>query len=132
MNMTLVRFLGIPYTVNGEPPAACDCWTLVRWFCREELAMELPRFLYDAESITEDSAEQIAQETVRGLSEHWVKVDTPQRGDVMVMTMAGVSQHCGVYVDDGNFLHSLPGRDSTLERVSLWKNHIVGFYRWRP
>lgn len=132
MNMTHVRYLGIPYVVNGDPPTACDCWTIVRWFCGNELGQDLPRYLYDMETLTDDSHHLIHGEIVNHLGERWHRVEVPQRGDVVIMTMAGLPQHCGVMIDPDNFLHSLPGRDSTIERLSHWHTHVVGCYRWRP
>ena len=121
----VVPYIGIPYK-----PREMDCWQLVRKFAQEQLGLAYPDFMYDAENITAQSESHIKAETTLG--KRWQKVDEPILGDVLIFRIHGLACHCGVYVDDGNFLHTLKGRSSAYEALDgYWEQSLVGIYRWR-
>ncbi len=121
----MVHYIGVPYK-----PREMDCWQLVRKFASEQLGLEYPNFFYDIENIAEQSAKHIENET--SLGSRWDRVSDPVIGDVIIFRIRGLACHCGVYVDDGNFLHTLKGRSSSYEALDgYWKQSIVGIYRWR-
>lgn len=125
-SISVAPYIGLPYK-----PTTMDCWQLIRKFAKEQLSLEYPDFLYDVEGMLDQSAEHIKNETTLG--KRWKKVDIPTLGDVIIFRMRGIACHCGVYIDDGNFLHTLKGRESSYESLnSYWKQSVVAFYRWSP
>jgi cell wall-associated NlpC family hydrolase len=62
----------------------------------------------------------------------WYKVEKPELGDVLIFRIKGYETHCGIYLSDGDFLHSLAGRQSCIENLndSNWNRRITRMYRW--
>lgn len=120
----IVPYIGLPYE-----PRKMDCWQLIRKFAREQLGREYPDFLYDVENISNQSVEHIKSETTLG--RRWMKVSDPQLGDVLIFRVRGLACHTGIYLGEGNFLHTLQGRASAYESLEgYWKQSLVGIYRW--
>lgn len=131
-----LAYMGLPYVVRGEPPQAADCWTLVRYFLRNEMNIRAPRYYYSAETLTDDSTALITMHT--GPGGDWrevtlrpVDLTAIQRGDLLVMTVVGYRQHTAVALGGGEMLHTLAGRGSTIEPLARWANHIDAALRWR-
>ena len=136
MKPTDIQYVGIPYKVRGQPPLSGDCWTVCRYFLRRELNIIAPCYMYSAETLEADATCLIT--TLSALEQDWQKVtERPcderllRRGDLLIMTVVGHLQHCGMYLGDGEFIHSLAGRNSTLERLARWQNHVDAAMRWR-
>lgn len=123
----LSRYIGIPYEIGGRGPETVDCAGLVLKFYREEFGIELPPMLYDPEISREDMA-ALAESGIR--SGEWIEIARPLPGDVLVFRMFGHPTHVGIYVGGDDFLHSVEGRDSCLERLSSWRSRLVGILRW--
>ena len=122
----IIPYIGIPYEAR-----TMDCWQLIRKFAQEQLNIHFPDFLYDVENISSQSVKHIAQET--SLGRRWSKVEDPQVGDILIFRLKGLACHTGIYLGDGNFLHTLEGRASAYESIDgYWKQSLVGIYRWCP
>lgn len=135
MRTSDVDYIGVPYESLGEPPRSADCWTLCRWFAKRELGLSWPKYFYSMAEQTQDSVRLIT-DNIGG--KHWpIVTERPldlslvKRGDVLIMTVAGHQQHCGICLDQEQFIHSLHGRNSTLERILRWKPNIDAVIRWR-
>jgi cell wall-associated NlpC family hydrolase len=123
--MTLADWVGIPYNEQD-----CNCWDIVRQFALVELGKEYPRYLFDVDTLMDDSEEWIKREQ-SALGDRWVEVDQPDVGDVIIFRIRGRATHIGIYVGYNNFLHSLRGRESTIEDLNgYWSQSVVGYYRW--
>lgn len=135
MKTSDAQYVGIPYGYMGIPPKAADCWTLVRYFAQRELGQLWPRYMY---AMATQSADSVALITEHSTRPEWLHItDRPcdmqlaKRGDVLILTVAGLTQHCGVYLGAGQLLHSLgTGRNSTIESVDRWAHHIEAVLRW--
>lgn len=132
--MNLARWVGIPYGFQGR---ALDCWSLCRAFARKELGQEFPEFMFDKsdeEAYLEAGRIHIA--TQAALGTHWRPVSEPDVGDVLLIRIKGHPCHCGIFVGpvDGvpTFLHTLKGRNSSLESLTFWKQQIDAAYRYHP
>lgn len=124
--ISITPYIGLPYE-----PRKMDCWQLIRKFAKEQLGIEYPDFLYDVENITAQSENHIKSETTLG--KRWKKVDQPTLGDVIIFRIRGIACHCGIYIGENNFLHTLKGRESSYESLdSPWNQSVVAFYRWSP
>ena len=123
----LASYIGIPYAASARGPDTVDCAGLVMLFYRQEMGIELPLAFYGPDADHEELAE-VADDGMS--SGQWVKVDVPQYGDVLVFRMFGQPTHVGVYIGGDDFLHSVAGKDSCIERVSSWYSRLVGILRW--
>lgn len=134
MNPNDVQYMGIAYKTRGVPPAEADCWTLCRYFAGRELDKDWPEYMYTLETQTEDSVALIGEHAKgpdwQTVTERPCDFAKLQRGDILIMTVLGAQQHCGIALDEKEFLHSLAGRDSTIEPIRRWAGHIDAVIRW--
>ena len=123
----LAHFIGIPYRINGRGDNGIDCAGLVMEFYRHDMGVELPALLY-GDAVTREEMASLAENGMA--SGRWEAVETPDRGDVLVFRMYGQPTHVGVYIGDGDFLHSVEGKDSCIERLDDWRSRLVRVLRW--
>ena len=121
-------FVGLPFLDKGRGYHGVDCWGLVRLYYRDELGIMLPSYadyngVEDVENITY---------LINHYRDDWYPVDEPRRGDVVLIKIAGVATHVGVYHTQGRFLHVQIGKYSELARINseTWRRRIVGYYRY--
>jgi cell wall-associated NlpC family hydrolase len=124
----LASYIGIPYRIGGRGPDAVDCAGLVMKFYREILGIELPSIFYGDEISREEMA-SIAEDGMA--SGQWAEIARPEYGDVLVFRMFGQPTHVGIYIGGDEFLHSVEGKDSCIERLSSWYARLVGVLRWK-
>jgi cell wall-associated NlpC family hydrolase len=122
------RYLGIPYLPKGRTLEACDCWGLCLLFGKNELGIEYPEFMYDFDSYIDEAVGLIKSETALG--GRWKSVDEFIPGDILIFRVRGQLVHCGVYIGNGDFLHTLKGRLSCVENLCEWKLRFTGAYRF--
>jgi cell wall-associated NlpC family hydrolase len=112
-----VGLIGTPYRYGGEDPASgLDCSGLVRYVARTGLGIQLPR-----------QAEEIGRVGVA------VDRQQLQPGDfVFFDTLGRPFSHVGVYLGDGQFVHSPARRGRVrVERMSepYWQSRFSGARR---
>jgi cell wall-associated NlpC family hydrolase len=130
--MNIAQYIGLPYQVHGVPPHGADCWSLARHFAKNELGISLPVFFYDELTLQQDSARNIIREMKD--TAKWVWKDAPDAlGDIILFNLMGYPVHTGIYLGDGDFLHTLKGRNSSIERLTdaSWRNRITGVAAWK-
>jgi cell wall-associated NlpC family hydrolase len=99
----------------GTSYARLDCWDLVREALRVSLSVELPRDYYAS-------------------LRFFKVVATPEPLDVLaIRNHPFVTNHCGIYIGDGRFLHTLENVGAHIARIDAapW-NHagrIAGYLR---
>ena len=127
--MTLTPYIGLPFENKGRGPACYDCWGLLRLLYADLKGQALPS-LDGGYSDAHDSA-RVERLALREISRAWEKVETPQPYDAVVFYMRGKASHIGMMIDADHFIHTLPGRESCIERInsSIWNRTREGFYR---
>ena len=104
-----------------------DCWSLVRDYYRKELDIELPMLEF------EDDWWEKGLNYFKDLPDSFgfIKVEEPQKHDVIIFNVfSSVGNHCGVYLDDGIFLHHAENRLSCRESIyGIWGKYIMEYYR---
>lgn len=55
----------------------------------------------------------------------------PQFGDIVVIRLYGLECHIGVVIHGAQFLHSVKGTGSNIDRLTRYTNIISGFYRMK-
>lgn len=111
----------------GRPYEQVDCWDLVREFYLNEFDLELNKVYGGPSHLSvEESAALITSS--RG---QFVKVDSPQFGDLMGIKLYGIECHVGIFIGGGKFLHSVKTTGSVLDRIDRFKHLIAGYFRHR-
>lgn len=126
--MSLSAYIGIPYEINGSPPLSADCYSLVRAYAREERGFYLPPYMYEANDCYVKAAMFIA-DADRQMGTLWKRVEC-QPDAVAVFRVMGLVMHCGIMIDDNDFLHAFEGRNSCVESLSdfYWSKRVEGFF----
>lgn len=123
-------YVGIPFKEKGRDESGLDCWGLVRLWYKNELGVDLPSYL----NVYSHTKEKVVAETIAAESSaHWRSVDTPERGDVVLLRVMGLPWHVGVYLGGNKFLHVQQGCDSIIENLdsTRWRNRILGYVRMK-
>lgn len=115
----LHNLIGIPYE-------DIDCWGLVKLYYDKILGVNLS---VDVEYTVGDKPDKISR-LIEIEKSKFEKVDTPKKGDIIVLRLLGFAGHVGVYIGEGNFLHTNHGIGSVIEKVNKWCSRIEGYYRY--
>lgn len=111
---TALGIVGVPYKWGGVTPKGFDCSGFV-WYVFDKNAIHLPR--------TADVQYQAGQAVPRG---------NLQQGDLVFFTTyePGAS-HCGIYLDNGKFIHASSSRGVMVSNLgdSYWKTRYLGARR---
>lgn len=125
----LSRFVGIPFKIGGRDFSGCDCWGLVCLFYENILNVKLDP--YEGCYVDAEDLEGIGK-ILEWEQKNWRKIclQSAQFGDVLLLSTRFVC-HVGIFLDRARMLHSAPGKDSCIERLSsaIWASRIVGVYR---
>lgn len=117
---------------RGREITGCDCWGLVKIWFTNEMGMDLPDF--DVSAIDRDLVAHTIDSERH--TEHWSAVYPPDNGDVVAMSTnmhhPGMVNHVGVYIGNGQILHTTEKTGSMIVRSNnvIWARRIVGYYRW--
>lgn len=120
-------FRRIPYRDRGRDRTGVDCYGLVALVNREQFGRRVPDYAY-ASSMDRVA---VAGTVDAYLAIDWRKVDAPEPGDLVMLSIAGRPWHCGVYVAPGLMLHAIDGMLSGIDRLDSvrWHRRFCGFYR---
>lgn len=127
----LKMLVGIPYLSTGRNPAiGLDCWGLVRYASQILFHVELPDYRG-----YENACDQTQTAKLFEARADWQRIpkDNYLLGDVLLLKLAGHPVHAGLIVDENLMLHTLKGRNASIERfdsLSPWFYKIEGVYRW--
>ena len=122
-------YIGIPYKERGRSLDGVDCWGLV-CLMYADMDIDVPSYLH--EYITSSDIDSVATAINKNKS-NWRKVEAPDVGDVLVFNIMGFPCHVGVYVGQGDFIHSFRGTAVCVERLNSisWSRRLSEVYRWQ-
>ena len=130
----LRRFIGIPYRNKGRDFDGCDCWGLVDLYHREVLGIELPNYLGGYRDAAETAI--VEKAILRGRTAWTLVGHSPGResppGAVALFKIRGRASHVGLVIDGTKLLHTLGGRNSSLEDLDAltWRDRLLGVWTW--
>ena len=142
MNNWYDKYVGFTHRHLGEDPATgIDCVNLLRLVYKEELGVEMPLTSSDFCNIVDETwynktTTQFFEEgiKVKNGDFDWVRVDTPQKYDIILMSIGStnVTNHCAMYLGDGKILQTMLNRNSGVYPYKNWfKQYTTGIYRWK-
>ncbi|MDR3565590.1 MAG: C40 family peptidase [Negativicutes bacterium] len=119
--------VGKPFKDGGRGPGAFDCWGLAVEVFRR-FGIEIPDYRISCESVNTG---------VMCKREQWApcigEIPSPA---LVVFTTAGITDHIGVYLGAGKFIHAHRSAGVVVTGVDhvFWKRRIEGFYvpGWLP
>jgi len=122
-------YIGIPYKERGRSLDGVDCWGLV-CLMYADMDINVPSYLH--EYITSSDIDSVATAINKNKS-NWRKVEAPDVGDVLVFNIMGFPCHVGVYVGQGDFIHSFRGTAVCVERLNSisWSRRLSEVDRWQ-
>ena len=128
--MSLRDYVGIPYEIRGTPPHSADCYSLICYYAKQERGFELPPYVYTVSDNYERATEFIAEAEAQ-MGTRWRKVEK-QPDAVVVFRVKGLPMHCGIMVNEWEFLHSIIGRNSSIENIQdfYWRKRVTGYFRY--
>lgn len=121
--------IGIPFKDGGRDRNGADCWGLFK-MAQERFGNHVPDVsvsAFDSPGIREAMANQMFL---------WEPVEDLEPGDAIAMSLdydlPDTVQHFAVYIGDGKMIHTVKKVGSMMVRIDhpLWKNKIIGAYRW--
>lgn len=116
---------------SADNSAGVNCWGLVREFYHREYGVDLPAY-----QISADNIRAIIRESENAVElANWVRVESPEFGDVCQLTQSVKAQHYAIYVGDGQYLHAQPGfspivadvqglRDAGYRILHTWRRNV--------
>ncbi len=122
-----LKYIGLAFKDGGRDAKGLDCWGLVTLYYQNELGVILPDVgvsAYDQEAIGLN---------YKQIAANWVQVDEPQPNCLCTfrnhLKFPDITNHVGVYVGDGKFLHILE-LGSVLGKLIDWNKRLSGFFVW--
>ena len=106
-----------------------DCFEAMRdWLASENIKIPAREGFED--DWWEKGIDYFTEENIKNWNH--VKVDTPQKNDVLIFAVESgtIGNHCGVYLGNDVFFHHAVNRLSCRESLyPFWARHIIGIYR---
>ena len=106
-----------------------DCFEAMRdWLASENIKIPAREVFED--DWWEKGIDYFTEENIKNWNH--VKVDTPQKNDVLIFAVESgtIGNHCGVYLGNDVFFHHAVNRLSCRESLyPFWARHIIGIYR---
>ena len=115
----LIKYIGHPYE-------SYDCLKLVQEFYKDHYDVTVKNYF---EGDVPDRRE--VNSLIVSNKGDFARVDKPQFGDIVVISLYGLECHIGVCTSKGLFLHSVRGAGSLQDKLSRYEKMITGFYRLR-
>jgi cell wall-associated NlpC family hydrolase len=131
VKLSISKFIGIPFVNGGRDYSGCDCWGLVKLIYKELANIDLPEYHISCHDTAKIST------AVNMSRRDWVKLAAPEVPCLVVMYLDRenpiMPSHVGVYVGNGEFIHTIEKQNSRIEKTShlFYKNIIEGYYAYR-
>lgn len=119
------ELIGIPYKFNGTDENGIDCYNLVKLYYKEILKNEIKdKVFYKTQT-------DLDLKAIKNEQKAWIKADKIKNGTLLLIRINNFPIHCGVAINKNQFLHILENKTSCIEKISRWKNKIIGIYDYR-
>ena len=79
---------------------------------------------------TRPSGERESARLIASCKQDFLKVDSPEFGDLVLINIMGLPAHIAIYIGEGKILHTRKHTDSVIESFDKWKKRIEGIYRY--
>lgn len=114
--------IGVPYKIHGRTLDGLDCYGLAIEFLKRN-GLELKDVFYEKEQDYEQARENVFEHL------EVQKVDKLDECCIIEITCYGVPSHIGIYIGDGQMLHTTKSTGSCIVPLHLYQNRIRGIYK---
>lgn len=115
------KYIGIPYKSKGrDPEEGIDCWGLVKIVYENEFGVDLPSYdegYKDAHN-RKDASKKIGKSLDQSIDDgNWktIEMEDLKEGDILIIDIAGIPCHIGIYVGCGHVMHVREGTLTCIE-----------------
>ena len=125
--MLNIKYYEIPYKPRGRDFDGCDCWGFALLFLKEEAGIKVMDYAYADDPLKIDVG------VYENLALEFAQIDETalKRFDLLLLHDNSQSpNHVGVALDGRLFIHCIRGRGVAVSKISTWKKHIMGVYRY--
>jgi cell wall-associated NlpC family hydrolase len=117
MEIRYSKLIGIPYL-------QLDCWGIAREFYALQYGIELKRY-YD--EIPQDR--DLASNLIYHSKGDFIRIDSPEFGDLILIKLFGVESHIAVYLGGGKILHTSKNHGCHIDSLAKWQKLVTSYYR---
>jgi len=123
--MDVRKYIGCKYTPHGRTlEDGLDCYGLAICIYRD-IGIKLPDPVYaDTEIETNKRIMESLESTIPN-----VRIDKPEPGCIIELTVLGEPSHIGIYIDRGDFIHASRTTGVVVDKLFRWHKRVKGFYR---
>ncbi len=121
------KYIGTPHKLLGEDiNDGLDCFTLIRDIYND-LDILFPQKYEFTEHCWTDGIEKEIEH-----HDDWKRVKNLKFGDLLILEQNGIIDHCGIYLDEGEFIHTMERTGCVVTNINhrLWKKKIKRIFRY--
>lgn len=111
----------------GRSYESYNCFELVKEFYKDQFGLDLSNYWEGGDVPSRDQVESL----IVSNKGDFVRVDTPEFGDIVVIKLYGLECHVGVVVSKTHFLHSARNIGSLMDRLERYSKMNGGYFRHR-
>jgi cell wall-associated NlpC family hydrolase len=121
--MTIAELVGTPYKTHGRDLSGLDCYGAAILAEKILVGKTLPDAIY-SES---DRRDMILRDMETSIPN--IKLNRPEKGAIVEITVFGQPSHVGVCLGDGSFIHAMKKTGVVIEPLARYSKRIKGYYR---
>lgn len=119
-----LNYVGLEWEAYATGPDKYDCWGLVNHCLKTHYGIEVKRYI-DIHTDDKKAFHRAVEEQLN--MGHWIALDKPKEGCLVLMSKDRLIHHIGIYVD-GGVLHARDGVEVCKESIDKLKT--LGFKRF--
>ena len=129
-DININKYIGMPWLDGGRDVDGFDCWGLFAYVYEHEFNIKFKEQYHFLPGVdTKDIVKSFKKAISQG---NWVKLDTPEYGCAVAMSMNKNIHHVGIWMG-GGCMHAVRGVGVVYNNLMHLKNNgynKVEFYKW--
>jgi len=117
----------------GVSYSTMDCWGLYKAFYKKIFNRDILAWFDYPNLMDAMGSKQWAVKSnwyIDTCMKHFVKVNKPLFGDIVLIKFWGIPSHIAIYLDENRILHTSESNGSHIDRLIRWEKMVEGYYRY--